>query len=599
MVDEERGDIVKLIDFGLSKVPVDQIATAEEEDDDDEGNKELTTVGIVFGTVAYMSPEAGLGMWAVDERSDLYALGIILYEMLAGRHPFDGTEPGELFYQQRSVMPSPIATRTPSVEVPPAVEAIVTCLVQKDPANRYANAQALIAAIDAAMPGVGEIIIPPERVSSGTGGTVPPPSSGRPARLRTPPPPATTERVAEALPAFPSPSGTPPIEIKEAGGNAPSSARAPSSAKTPVIKQSPTPAPAKPAPAKPAPAKPAPVKPAPVKPAPVKPAETKGSAAAKTSSTASKALPYASGASSATSAADAKSSLSTSAPALVRPSQPPGHPFVPLVPVRNRRSRGAGTWIVRGAALVVLLAVGGVFVWRTKGGFGGERPRPEVSNEAAPAVVGTDAHPSATPPAVSGAPSAVPAAGQADTAAQDGAALRARVRSSAEKKQWDAGAQAVVDLAKAEPAVVKETDVIAAAAAIAAGLDPAASDKLFEALATSAGTAGPDLLYEISAKSPESESGKRALDLLERKDVNEIASPALKVLLELRKAPCMKKALVFKKAKRDGDIRSVAFLEDLRSRDCNRKKGECCFPGNHVVDHTIRAINARLEKESK
>lgn len=581
MVDEERGDVVKLIDFGLSKVPVDQIATANEDDDDDEeGNKELTTVGIVFGTVAYMSPEAGLGMWAVDERSDLYALGIILYELLAGRHPFDGTEPGELFYQQRSVMPSPIAKRTPGTAVPPEVEAIVTKLVQKDPQARFENAMEVIEAIDAAMPGVGEMIIPPDR-TSGSGATFPPPSSGRPARLKTLLGTGPADRGAETLPAFPSPPQATPVEIKEAGPDNKAPARAP--VKVPPAKPSPTPAPAPvraaaeakqatPPPAKVVEPKLSEKEPPAKKPPPAKPAALKAAEAE------------------AARAAEAKASVSTSAPALVRPSQP--SPFVPLVPVRGRRPKGGALeWTVRVAAAVVLLGVVAAFLWQRQGGAGSSAS--SVSPESAPAIAKTEAAPEASAPAAAGTGAV------AGASANGAAALKSRVRAAAEKKQWDDGAEALVELGKAEPAAFKEAGVTEAATAIAAGLAPPQSEKVLEVLATSSGAEGLDLLYEIGMKHGESEPGKQALALLERKDVLERASTGLKMVLELRRTPCMKKALVFKKAKKEGDMRSVDFLEDLRSSSCNKRKGECCFPGNNLVDDTIRGLRARLKKESK
>jgi serine/threonine-protein kinase len=593
MIDEDRHDLVKLIDFGLSKVPVDQIASARDEDDDEEENRELTTVGVVFGTIAYMSPEAGLGMWAVDERSDLYALGIMLYEMLAGRHPFDGSEPGELFYQQRSVIPSPIATRAPGVYVPPPIEAIVTRLVMKDPTQRYQSAQELIDAIDAAMPGVSEIIIPPERASSGAG-TYPPPSSGRPVKVRNSPAPAAPEgapssKGADALPAVPAPPVATQVEIKEAPASAmtppstkPASPAALKAAVKPDAKAAVRAVGANP-PAGPLPPPPVPDAELPEESKPV--ATKKVAAAPEKKPAPKKAAPA-----EAAKPTERGSSTSTSAPALVQPSTP----YVPLVPVRERRSRSsAAEWAVRIGALLVLAAAGGVFWVRSKGGLNNLLPKREVTAEVAPtaspapslAAGSETAQPAGTSLAPTGAPA--PAAPE-----KNGASPRDRMRAAAEAKQWDEGAKALVDLAKTEPAALQDKDVRAAAAQIAGGLDPDQSAKVLEALG--AGEQGPELLYDIAVASSAPDVSDRVLDFLERKEVLGRASPALRVTLELRRAECMDKALSFRKAKKEGDQRTVDYLESLRSGPCRSKKSVCCFPGNTLLDSTIRGIQARL-----
>ena len=140
------GEQVKLIDFGLAKVPVEELSVL-----DGAGRRSLTAAGVVMGTVAYMAPEAALGMRSIDARSDLYALGVILYEMLAGQHPFDATEPGALFAQQRNDLPPPIAVRSPGVKVPRALEAVMNKLLEKDPEARYPRARALTVALDDAI----------------------------------------------------------------------------------------------------------------------------------------------------------------------------------------------------------------------------------------------------------------------------------------------------------------------------------------------------------------------------------------------------------------------------------------------------------------
>jgi serine/threonine-protein kinase len=99
-------------------------------------------------------------MSAVDQRSDLYALGLILYELLAGLHPFDATEPVRLFLQQRIEPPPPIAIRSPGATVPPELESVVRKLLEKDPQSRYASAAEVISALDGAMLSAGFDAVP-------------------------------------------------------------------------------------------------------------------------------------------------------------------------------------------------------------------------------------------------------------------------------------------------------------------------------------------------------------------------------------------------------------------------------------------------------
>lgn len=146
MVAEGENDLVKLLDFGFARVPVQELT----EDTDAGQSLVRTQTGVVFGTLAYISPEAALGMDAVDARSDIYALGHILYEMLAGKHAFLTKDPVELFNQQVRTRPPPFAEHAPNVKVPPAIERVVMKLLEKDPAARYPTGAAVIAALDEA-----------------------------------------------------------------------------------------------------------------------------------------------------------------------------------------------------------------------------------------------------------------------------------------------------------------------------------------------------------------------------------------------------------------------------------------------------------------
>src|SRR5439155_25927417 len=89
MLVEREGDpnFVKVLDFGIAKVPVGEFSS-ERPGAPDGGGQVLTQLGMVYGTPEYMAPEQALGQ-AVDARADIYALGVILFEMLAGVRPFE------------------------------------------------------------------------------------------------------------------------------------------------------------------------------------------------------------------------------------------------------------------------------------------------------------------------------------------------------------------------------------------------------------------------------------------------------------------------------------------------------------------------------
>jgi Serine/threonine protein kinase len=103
------------------------------------GGERLTETGLALGTPHYMSPEQGAGNGAIDARSDIYALGCVLYEMLAGEPPFRGPT-AQAILARHSVDPVP-SLRTVRRTLSPAVEAVVIRAMEKVPADRYASAR--------------------------------------------------------------------------------------------------------------------------------------------------------------------------------------------------------------------------------------------------------------------------------------------------------------------------------------------------------------------------------------------------------------------------------------------------------------------------
>ncbi|GJG88831.1 hypothetical protein tb265_40120 [Gemmatimonadetes bacterium T265] len=104
----------------------------------------LTRLGTALGTPAYMAPEQAAGE-AVDARADVYAWGVVAYELLAGRHPFAGkTSPQQLLTAHLAEVPAPL----PTPPVPPTLAALVAQCLAKDPAARPTSAGALLAALD-------------------------------------------------------------------------------------------------------------------------------------------------------------------------------------------------------------------------------------------------------------------------------------------------------------------------------------------------------------------------------------------------------------------------------------------------------------------
>ncbi len=132
-------EFVKILDFGIAKVMRGETI--------DPQSPQLTATGQTLGTLEYMSPEQLMGK-ALDGRSDVYALGVLAYEMITGRLPFpDAKGPAGLITAQLKQTPIPPSQACPQANLPRAADrAILKCL-EKDKANRYADVSALAVAL--------------------------------------------------------------------------------------------------------------------------------------------------------------------------------------------------------------------------------------------------------------------------------------------------------------------------------------------------------------------------------------------------------------------------------------------------------------------
>ena len=164
-------DHLRILDFGLAKLRDGPAMTA----------------GMAVGTPSYMSPEQSGAEGTVDARSDIYAVGVLLFELLAGRKPFEAQQIGELILMHRESPPPSIRAVAPAVGISPALEALVMKALSKRQEDRPQSAGEMAAALDAT----------PE------GGV----------RAEAPAPISAPAASAAPAPAVPPPAATPPGEL--------------------------------------------------------------------------------------------------------------------------------------------------------------------------------------------------------------------------------------------------------------------------------------------------------------------------------------------------------------------------------------------------
>jgi hypothetical protein len=225
----KRG-VVKVMDFGIARAMQSGVTS-------------MTQTGMVVGTPQYLSPEQALGR-GVDERSDLYSVGCMLFELLTGRVPFDADSPLAMAYQHVQEMPP--APSAFNRALGPGVDALVARALRKNPAERFPTADAMHDETDRVLGATARNTMP---LISGAAGTasrgegvaaaVFPPAQGP---LHTPPPQMQTPYAPTQHAAYGPSAGAPPTPPPPAYGYPQQGGRqTPPPAPTPAYNLSPVP----------------------------------------------------------------------------------------------------------------------------------------------------------------------------------------------------------------------------------------------------------------------------------------------------------------------------------------------------------------------
>jgi serine/threonine-protein kinase len=189
-------DYPKVLDFGLAKVTEREMRP---------GSLILTQEGMVFGTPEFMSPEQARGE-KLDGRSDIYSLGVILYELLTGKLPFDANQPMEYIQRHIKETPIPIHVRAPNRQFPSGLWDVINKTLAKRPNDRYQTAAEFGQALGAVLASPGSQ--PP--LPAATANAAPVPQFNNPAPVVTPVTPAVAQSIPRAVPAT-APAAVAPV----------------------------------------------------------------------------------------------------------------------------------------------------------------------------------------------------------------------------------------------------------------------------------------------------------------------------------------------------------------------------------------------------
>jgi len=208
-----KDDLVKLLDFGVAKLSAA----------DDLGDRPQTRVGMILGTPEYMSPEQSEG-GAVDQRSDLYAVGVLLYWLLSGDLPYRAKSFGELAVKRLTTPPTALPKLTPGGErIPAELMQLVSTLMERSPDDRVQTAAELLGHLEEIAETLGTNLSPPAKVSvwprlalaaivlAGLGGGAWWWFGQQTSQVATAPAKPAQPTAAAAAPALPEPPAPPPV----------------------------------------------------------------------------------------------------------------------------------------------------------------------------------------------------------------------------------------------------------------------------------------------------------------------------------------------------------------------------------------------------
>jgi serine/threonine-protein kinase len=226
LIETPHGEQAKVLDFGIAKIKESRMGET--------GGLTLTGTGVVIGTPQYMSPEQAMGKRGdqLDGRSDLYSLGVVMYQMLSGELPFKADTTMEMLLAHLQKPPLPLKELRPKLHIPDSVTALVMTLLEKDPAARPANARVLIEEIERAEQqasplGETRVVRPTDVVAARVVPPAPHPTAATTVAHAEPPAPSA-QPAAPAVrapepppPAPPEPRAAPPARAAEPPRKAP------------------------------------------------------------------------------------------------------------------------------------------------------------------------------------------------------------------------------------------------------------------------------------------------------------------------------------------------------------------------------------------